>query len=166
MKPGLAQAPRSARLRIGHLQARQPRTLPLELSQSGQFIGPPIGGSSCLRSALAVKSTQAPPASARHAVASAPSLAVHGLHGISLRSRFALREGCCLTVRSSGPPPAWHLGREAVLSIIVLAAQAPRRWRPLSSNVRQHSNQRCLSSPALRQSPPSPIALASGGLAR
>jgi len=27
------------------------------------------------------------------------------------------------------------LGREAALLIICLAAQAPRRWRPLSSNV-------------------------------
>jgi hypothetical protein len=34
----------------------------------------------------------------------------------------------CLTGRSSGPPPARRLGREAVRHIIRLAAQAPRRW--------------------------------------
>ena len=43
---------------------------------------------------------------------------------------------CCLTLRSSGPPPAWR--REALTVIIRLAA--PRRWRPLSSNVRPHEN--------------------------
>jgi hypothetical protein len=44
----------------------------------------------------------------------------------------------CLTLRSSGPPPAWHLGREASQVIVRLAAQAPTRWGPLSSNVRPH----------------------------
>jgi hypothetical protein len=44
----------------------------------------------------------------------------------------------CLTGRSSGPPPARRLGREALRSIMRLAAQAPCRWRPLSSNVRRH----------------------------
>ena len=44
-----------------------------------------------------------------------------------------------LTLRSSqGPPPAWHLAREALVLIIRLAGQAPRRLRPLSSNVRRH----------------------------
>ncbi len=44
-----------------------------------------------------------------------------------------------LTLRSSqGPPPAWHLAREALAVIIRFAGQAPRRFRPLSSNVRQH----------------------------
>jgi hypothetical protein len=43
----------------------------------------------------------------------------------------------CLTPRSSGPPTAWRLGRAAVLFIIVHAAKAPRRCRPLNSNVRQ-----------------------------
>ena len=43
-----------------------------------------------------------------------------------------------LTLRSSGPPPASHLAREALTVIIRLARQAPSRWRPLSSNVRQH----------------------------
>jgi enamine deaminase RidA (YjgF/YER057c/UK114 family) len=42
-----------------------------------------------------------------------------------------------LTLRSSGPPPAWHLCREASQVIVRLAAQAPSRWRPLSSNVRR-----------------------------
>jgi len=37
-----------------------------------------------------------------------------------------------------GPPPGWHLARVAVLSIIGHAGQAPSRFRPLSSNVRQH----------------------------
>jgi hypothetical protein len=44
----------------------------------------------------------------------------------------------CLTLRSSGPPPAWHLGREASQVIVRLAAQAPTRRGPLSSNVRPH----------------------------
>jgi len=35
-----------------------------------------------------------------------------------------------------GPPPAWHLAREALQVIIRLAGQAPLRLRPLSSNVR------------------------------
>ena len=43
---------------------------------------------------------------------------------------------CGLTLRSSGPPPAWHLGREASQVIVRLAAQAPTRRGPLSSNVR------------------------------
>ena len=42
---------------------------------------------------------------------------------------------CGLTLRSSGPPPAWHLGREASQAIVRLAAQAPIRRGPLSSNV-------------------------------
>jgi len=46
-------------------------------------------------------------------------------------------EDCGLTLRSSGPPPARHLGREPASVIIGLAAQAPCRWCPLSSNVRQ-----------------------------
>jgi uncharacterized membrane protein len=41
----------------------------------------------------------------------------------------------CLTGRSSGPPPARPLGREALRHIMRLAAQAPCRRRPLSSNV-------------------------------
>jgi hypothetical protein len=48
-----------------------------------------------------------------------------------------------LTLRSSqGPPPAWHLARATLWSIIRRAGQAPRRFRPLSSNVRPHRNQR------------------------
>ena len=39
----------------------------------------------------------------------------------------------------SGPPPARHLGRKALRFILRLAAQAPSRLRPLSSNVRQHT---------------------------
>ena len=46
---------------------------------------------------------------------------------------------CALTLRSSGLAPAWHPGREPVLFIISLAARAPRRRSPLSSNVRPHS---------------------------
>jgi hypothetical protein len=42
-----------------------------------------------------------------------------------------------LTRRSKGPPPARRLGREALRHIIRLAAKAPRRLRPLSSNVRR-----------------------------
>ena len=46
----------------------------------------------------------------------------------------------CLTLRSSGPPPGWHLAREAIQVIIRLAGQAPTRRGPLSSNVRPHVN--------------------------
>lgn len=45
---------------------------------------------------------------------------------------------CGLTLRSSGQPPAGHLGRAAASVIIRFAAQAPRRRQPLSSNVRPH----------------------------
>jgi hypothetical protein len=41
-----------------------------------------------------------------------------------------------------GPPPAWHLAREALNVIIRFTGQAPRRWRPLSSNVRPHVRSR------------------------
>jgi hypothetical protein len=44
-----------------------------------------------------------------------------------------------LTPRSSGPPTAWRLGRVAVLFIIVHAAKAPHRWRPLNSHVRRRN---------------------------
>jgi hypothetical protein len=47
-----------------------------------------------------------------------------------------IKSWCRLTLRSSGRPPARHLGREPVSVIIGLAAQAPRRRPPLSSNVR------------------------------
>jgi hypothetical protein len=42
------------------------------------------------------------------------------------------------TLRSSGPPPGWHLAREPASVIIRLAGQAPTRRCPLSSNVRPH----------------------------
>ena len=45
---------------------------------------------------------------------------------------------CGLTLRSSGHAPARHLGREALRSIIRLAAKLPHRRVPLSSNVRPH----------------------------
>ncbi len=45
-----------------------------------------------------------------------------------------------LTPRSNGPPTACHLGREAVLFIIGLAAKASHRWRPFNSNVRPHKH--------------------------
>jgi hypothetical protein len=45
--------------------------------------------------------------------------------------------GLRLTLRSSGPPTAWHPGREAVVFIIVLAARAPRCRRPLNLHVRR-----------------------------
>ena len=51
------------------------------------------------------------------------------------RSPCATRR--CLTIRSSGHAPARHLGREALRSIIRLAAKLPHRRVPLSSNVRQ-----------------------------
>jgi hypothetical protein len=37
-----------------------------------------------------------------------------------------------------GPPPVWHLAREALAVIIRFAGQAPYQLRPLSSNVRPH----------------------------
>ena len=55
-----------------------------------------------------------------------------------LQARLPCERECGLTLRSSGPPPAWHLGREASQLILRLAAQAPTRRGPLSSNVRRH----------------------------
>ena len=60
--------------------------------------------------------------------------------GQSGRCSVSAGQKCGLTLRSSGPPPAWHLAREAMQGIIRLAGQAPRRWCPLSSNVRPHVN--------------------------
>ena len=57
---------------------------------------------------------------------------------------------CGLTLRSSGPPPASHLGREAPWSMLRLAAQVPSRWGPLSSNVRPRSKLQA-SAPATRK---------------
>ena len=47
---------------------------------------------------------------------------------------------CRLTLRSSGPPPAWHLARAPASVIIRRAGQAPIRRCPLSSNVRPRSH--------------------------
>ena len=58
---------------------------------------------------------------------------------------------CGLTLRSSGPPPAWHLGREPFQVIIRLAAQAPTRRGPLSSNVRQTQNTQMIGTPSARR---------------
>ena len=55
--------------------------------------------------------------------------------GVSPQPVHRLAAKCGLTLRSSGPPPAWHLAREAIQVIIRLAGQAPIRWCPLSSNV-------------------------------
>ena len=54
------------------------------------------------------------------------------------RAQAAGPRRCGLTLRSSGLPPAGHLGRGAASVIILSAAQAPRRHQPLSSNVRAH----------------------------
>jgi hypothetical protein len=54
-----------------------------------------------------------------------------------------------LTPRSSGPPTAWRLGRAAVLFIIVRAAKAPHRWRPLNSHVRPRIEKQCTASTRL-----------------
>jgi len=59
-------------------------------------------------------------------------------NGALARTASLLGAKCGLTLRSSGPSPARHLGRKAVPFVISLAAQAPRRCGPLSSNVRQH----------------------------
>ena len=61
------------------------------------------------------------------------------LHGLKVP-----KTRCGLTLRSSGPPPARHLGREAASYIIRSAAQAPCRWQPLSSNVRRHRHLPCV----------------------
>ena len=50
----------------------------------------------------------------------------------------SVKNRCGLTLRSSRPAPAWHLGREAFMLIIRLAAKAPRLHGRLSSNVRHH----------------------------
>ena len=57
--------------------------------------------------------------------------------------------GRCLTLRSSGPPPASRLARAPASVIIRRAGQAPSRWGPLSSNVRRHTT------PCARSLPPS-----------
>ena len=44
--------------------------------------------------------------------------------------QLAPRSECGLTLRSSGPPPAWHLACEALAVIIRFAGQAPSRFRP------------------------------------
>ena len=62
--------------------------------------------------------------------------------GVSPQPVHRLAAECGLTLRSSGPPPAWRLAREAMQGIIRLAGQAPRRRCPLSSNVRPHGNAR------------------------
>ena len=58
---------------------------------------------------------------------------------LSSRSVSSPRK-CCLTLRSSGPPPASRLARELASVIIHLAGQAPCRWGPLSSNVRRSNH--------------------------
>jgi len=57
---------------------------------------------------------------------------------VTVASLFFRPRACCLTLRSSGRAPAWHLAREALAVIIRLAGQAPHRRAPLSSNVRRH----------------------------
>ena len=59
--------------------------------------------------------------------------------GVAPQPVHHLAAKCGLTLRSSGPPPAWHLGREPFQVIIRLAAQAPTRRGPLSSNVRPNT---------------------------
>lgn len=62
------------------------------------------------------------------------------------RAQAAGPRRCGLTLRSSGLPPAGHLGRGAASVIILSAAQAPRRHQPLSSNVRAQS---CRNAPSV-----------------
>jgi hypothetical protein len=66
------------------------------------------------------------------------------------RWRIEQHPTCGLTLRSSGPPPASRLAREALTVIIRLAGQAPSRRRPLSSNVRPQKDVRA-NSPRARQ---------------
>ena len=56
------------------------------------------------------------------------------------RAQAAGSRRCGLTLRSSGLPPAGHLGRGAASVIILSAAQAPCRRQPLSFNVRHRRN--------------------------
>ena len=64
------------------------------------------------------------------------------------RSPCATRR--CLTLRSSGQPTAWHPGREALWYMLHLAARAPRRRPPLSSNVRPRIPPMCRPESKLR----------------
>jgi hypothetical protein len=50
-----------------------------------------------------------------------------------------------------GPPPAWHLAREAFTVIVRFAGQAPCRFRPLSSNVRPQLNHQLVTLEAFAQ---------------
>ena len=63
-------------------------------------------------------------------------------HELPNLSHGSENTNCGLTLRSSGPPPARRLGREALRVIIRLAAKPPCRWRPLSSNVRPQRSSR------------------------
>jgi hypothetical protein len=58
-----------------------------------------------------------------------------------------------LTLRSSGRPPASHLGREVLWYMLHLAAKAPCRRPPLSSNVRALESIQCVS----KRAPPTPL---------
>ena len=75
----------------------------------------------------------------------------HAAGGSSLSAAAsALQPRRCLTLRSSGRAPAWHLAREAIQVIIRLAGQAPHRRAPLSSNVRPHENRSVTNEASLR----------------
>ena len=67
-------------------------------------------------------------------------------HKVSVASSSRRQRG--LTTRSSGAPTAWHTDHQALglRPILRLLSSVPRRWRPLSSNVRRHKN--CLLSAA------------------
>jgi hypothetical protein len=61
---------------------------------------------------------------------------------LQIRLALMVRQECGLTLRSSGPPPVRRLGREADDKHESLAAKAPYRRDPLSSNVRPRMNRR------------------------
>ena len=105
-------------------------------AQVSQFMGPPGGGCSCLRSSLVGQDTDTTACSGLRSRRVCGQYQVHGLCGIGLRHHVVRPQQCCLTLRSSGPPPDWHLARAPASVIICRAGQAPIRRRPLSSNVR------------------------------
>jgi len=142
--------------------ASRPRISVSRCAVSSQSVVPPPLGRPCLRSLPAVAADCAALAPVPRAGASAASSASQcfcpSLPGIGL----VHPEQCCLTLRSSGLAPAWHPGREAERFIIGLAARAPRRRSPLSSNVRPHTQPPCIahrSGPIQAPSPPSRASL-------
>jgi hypothetical protein len=118
--------------------ASRPRISVCRSAVSSQSLVPPPLGRLCPRSPLAVAAERVAVAQAPRAGASAASRARQYFCASPSGIGLVRLEQCCLTLRSSGLPPARHLARAPVQVIIRLAGQAPSRRQPLSSNVRQH----------------------------